>query len=92
MKFYFEDQGRGFRGRPRTTLPVVLNKDLIKFQNYIKKRREYRSYRNLRLEKAEHLESIGLIAQDRDKWKKLIELIQEAGEASMSEDTEAELH
>ena len=92
MQFYFKDQSSGFRGRPRTTLPVVLNKDLMKFQNHIKKKREYRSYRNLRLEKSEDLERIRLIAQDRDKWKKLIMIIEEAGEASMSEDTEAELH
>ena len=40
----------------------------------------------------EHLEGICLVAQDRDKWRELIEISQEAGEASMSEDTEARLH
>ena len=28
MTFYFTKEGRGFRGHPRTTLPVTLNKDL----------------------------------------------------------------
>ena len=92
MKFYFRDQGSRYRGRPRTTLPVVLNKDLVKFQDHIKKKREYRSLRNLRLEKAEDLENMRLIAQDREKWKNLIGIIEEAGEASMSDDNEAALH
>ena len=92
MKFYFRDQGSRYRGRPRTTLPVVLNKDLVKFQGHIKKKRKYRSHRNLRLEKTEHLENIRLIAQDREKWKNLIGIIEEAGEASMSKDTEVQLH
>ena len=39
----------------------------------------------------DHLEGICLIARDRDKWKELTEIIQEAGEASMSADTEARL-
>ena len=92
MKFYFEFQGKGFRGRPRTTLPVALNKDLQVLQDYIKAKREYREYRKLRLERSEDLEQIGFMAQDRRKWEKLISIIQEAGEASMSEDNEATLH
>ena len=92
MKFYLRDQGSHYRGRPRTTLSVALNKDLVKFQDHIKKKREYRSLRNLRLEKAEDLENMRLIAQDREKWKNLIGIIEEAGEASMSDDNEAALH
>ena len=89
MKFYFKDHSKGFRGRPRTTLPVVLSKDLQKFQDHIKSIRKYRQYRGLRLETLQDLESIRLRAQNRDEWKKLIEIIRKAGEATRSDDTEA---
>ena len=72
MKFYFKEHSNGFRGQPRTTLPAVLNKDLLKFQAHIKKKRKYTMYRGIRLESLKDLESINLMAQERNEWKKLI--------------------
>ena len=31
IKFYFENNKDGFRGKPRTTLPVVLQQDLERY-------------------------------------------------------------
>ncbi|GFR91076.1 hypothetical protein ElyMa_002583900 [Elysia marginata] len=61
-------------GRPLTTLPVVLNRDLSRIINS-----------NLQLKSSHDLEHLRSIAQQRDEWTKLTARIREAAEASQSE-------
>ncbi|GFR94556.1 hypothetical protein ElyMa_002671400 [Elysia marginata] len=82
MSGYFVTERSKFKGRPLTTLPVVVNQDLSRIIN-----------RNLQLKSShdlEHLRSIAhtdytVIAQQRDEWTKLTARIREAAEASQSE-------
>ncbi|GFR72900.1 hypothetical protein ElyMa_003853400 [Elysia marginata] len=73
---YFVTEGSKFKGRPLTTLPVVLNRDLSRIINS-----------NLQLKSSHDLEHLRSIAQQRDEWTKLTltARIREAAEASQSE-------
>ncbi|GFS03579.1 hypothetical protein ElyMa_004635800 [Elysia marginata] len=72
MSGYFVTEGSKFKGRPLSTLPVVLNRDLSRIINS-----------NLQLKSSlEHLRSI---AQQRNEWTKPTARIREAAEASQSE-------
>ncbi|GFS24755.1 hypothetical protein ElyMa_003424200 [Elysia marginata] len=77
MSRYFVMEGSKFKGRPLTTLPVVLNRDLSRIINSNLQLKTQKSSHNL-----EHLKSI---AQQRDEWTKLTARIREAAEASQSE-------
>ncbi|GFR67593.1 hypothetical protein ElyMa_005586900 [Elysia marginata] len=62
MSGYFVTEGSKFKGRPLTTLPVVLNRDLSRIINS-----------NLQLKSSHDLEHLRHIAQQRDEWTKLTE-------------------
>ena len=91
MQFYFEDQSGGFRGRPRTTLPVVLKEDLEKYQSSIRMNRRERKNRKLKLRNNNDLVALRQLAEDRHEWRQLVQKICRAGEAMSSEDGDATL-
>ncbi|GFS18722.1 hypothetical protein ElyMa_005014000 [Elysia marginata] len=66
MSGYFVTEGSKFKGRPLTTLPVVLNRDLSRIINS-----------NLQLKSSHDLEHLRSIAQQRDEWTKLTARIRE---------------
>ncbi|GFS15240.1 hypothetical protein ElyMa_006766300 [Elysia marginata] len=74
MSGYFVTEGSKFKGRPLTTLPVVLNRDLSRIINS-----------NLHLKSSHDLEHLRSMAQQRDEWTKLTARIREAAEASQLE-------
>ncbi|GFR81769.1 hypothetical protein ElyMa_002348300 [Elysia marginata] len=71
MEAYFVRKGGKFLGRPITTLPNVLNKDLSRLPTG-----------ELRLKTNKDLDHLRSIAQDRPQWKGLTKKIREAAEAS----------
>ena len=73
MNSYFISHGSKFRGRPLTTLPVVLNKDLTPDNK-------------LQLTSLKDLEHLRSVAQNRQTWRKLMTRIREAADASPSND------
>ncbi|KAK3713292.1 hypothetical protein RRG08_043873 [Elysia crispata] len=75
MNSYFATHGKKFRGRPLTTLPVVLNKDLSRLQE-----------NTLQLTTREDLEHLRCIAQSRQQWRELSTRIRKAAEAPPSDD------
>ena len=77
MQLYFHRTKKRFRGRPTTTLPVIINKDLSQTQD------------NLSLKSTEDLKYLRSLAQDRDQWKSLTKQIVEIAEASRSDDQDA---
>ena len=77
MQLYFHRTEKRFRGRPTTTLPVIINKDLSQIQN------------NLSLKSTDDLKYLRSLAQDRDQWKSLTKQIVEIAEASRSDDQDA---
>ena len=79
MNSYFATHGKKFRGRPLTTLPVVLNKDLSRLQE-----------NTLQLTTREALEHLRCIAQNRQQWRELSTRIRKAAEAPASDDWDAE--
>ena len=79
MNRYFATHGKKFRGRPLTTLPVVLNKDLSRLQE-----------NTLQLTTREDLEHLRCIAQNRQQWRELSTRIRKAAEAPPSDDWDAE--
>ena len=79
MNSYFATHGKKFRGRPLTTLPVVLNKDLSRLQE-----------NTLQLTTREDLEHLRCIAQNRQQWRELSTRIRKAAEAPPSDDWDAE--
>ena len=89
MRFYFEENVKGFRGRPRTTLPVVLNQDLENYQNNVYSKNLQRHV--LKLKCSQDLMKLSELAQNRERWRQLVRGIVEAGEASSSVDEEATL-
>ena len=91
MQFYFKDQTGGFRGRPRTTLPVVLKQDLEIYQSFIQSNRKERKYRKLKLRNYDDLVALRHLAEDRHEWRELVQRICRAGEATSSFDDDATL-
>ena len=77
MQLYFHRTEKRFRGRPTTTLPVIMNRDLSRIQD------------NLSLKSTDDLKYLRSLAQDRDQWKSLTKQIVEIAEASRSDDQEA---
>lgn len=75
MTAYFISSGQRFKGRPPTTLPIVINRDLVRSQRY-----------NIKLKDISDLEQLRAIAQDRDQWKQLTEELVEAAKASQPDD------
>ena len=77
MQLYFHRTEKRFRGRPTTTLPVIINKDLSQIQD------------NLSLKSTNDLKYLRSLTQDRDQWKSLTKQIVEIAEASRSDDQDA---
>ena len=77
MQLYFHRTEKRFRGRPTTTLPVIINKDLSQIQD------------TLSLKSTDDLKYLRSLAQDRDQWKSLTKQIVEIAEASRSDDQDA---
>ena len=71
MNSYFISHGGKFRGRPLTTLPVVLNKDLTRVSDD-----------KLQLTSLKDLEHLRSVTQNRQTWRKLKTRIREADEVS----------
>ncbi|RUS76900.1 hypothetical protein EGW08_015339 [Elysia chlorotica] len=76
MELYFTSFEKGFRGRPTTTLPVILNKDLSRTHN-------------LSLKTNQDLNHTRSLAEERDQWRSFIKHIAEIAEASRSDDQDA---
>ena len=91
MKFYFEKAtNKGYRGKPRTTLPVVLNQDLDDHYQHTEPHLSDHNYtRRLKINNNEDLEDMRKLAEDRRNWRKFIHGIINAREASASVDAEA---
>ena len=77
MTAYFEKSGNPFRGRPITTLPVLLNQNLGTLEN------------EMTLKSASDLQKLTALAQDRQRWRELRHDMVEAAEASQSVDRDA---
>ena len=74
MTAFFVKCRNSFKGRPPTTLPVVLHQDLQTLEN------------PLIMKTTEDLEKIKELAQDRERWKDLQHMIVKTAEASQSID------
>ena len=74
MEAYFIQHGQRFRGRPLTTLPIVLNKDLSRIQEH-----------HYQLKTKQDLNDLRSVAKERTRWKELTAKIREAAEAPKSE-------
>ena len=77
MLWYFtdnkNDQTKGFRGRPRSSLPILLNQDLNQLQE-ISEKRSSTDLEELprQLIRTEDLKKLESIAKRRKKWIKII--------------------
>ena len=90
MAFYFENTTKGYRGKPRTTLPEALKQDLERFYNNTEpQHRDHNYTKRIKLNTIEDLEELRKLAEDRKGWKKLIDGIINTREASTSVDGEA---
>ena len=74
MDAYFTLDGKRSRGRPVTTMPITLNKDLSRLPTG-----------TLQLKQKADLDGLRSKAHDRQAWRGLTTEIQEAAEASRSE-------
>eukprot|EP00795_Rhopilema_esculentum_P002357 gene2357-17996_t len=93
MELYFTNiKAKRFRGKPRTTLPKVLNDDLNAYYNKEPITAEHNYCHWLKLNTKEDLEELRTLAQDRKGWKKLRrEIILKSGETGTPNGEEAEL-
>ena len=69
---YFIPNGNKLRGRPKTTLPIVFNRDFALIQHPIN------------LHSSRYLAEITELAQDRKCWRGLTSLIDKAAEVSQT--------
>ena len=76
---FFVPQGDKYRGRPITTLPVVLNNDLSRLESS-----------TYCLKTSKDIDNLKKIAEQRDQWRILCTRIQKAVEALQSDDYDAE--
>ncbi|KAK3773203.1 hypothetical protein RRG08_025869 [Elysia crispata] len=79
MEGFFIPQGDKYRGRPITTLPVVLNNDLSRLESNTYGLKTFKDIENLKK-----------IAEQRDQWRILCTGIQKAAEALQTDDYDAE--
>ena len=82
MNYYFEKSGsKKFRGRPVVSLPVSLHGDIIK----LKKHKKFKNkYSITQLKSTNDLESLRLLAQERQTWTTLVKDIYVAAKAEMN--------
>ena len=74
METYFVPKGDNIRGRPITSLPTGINKDLCR-----------RPAGDLKFKPKNDLDHLRSTAEDRTQWRRLSANIREAAEASKSE-------
>ena len=74
---YFIPNDNKLRGRPKTTLPIVCNRDLSLIQDPI------------RLHSSKDLAEITELAQDRKCWRGLTSRIEKAAEVSQTKNSDA---
>ena len=90
VKFYFENEendNNGFRGRPRTTLPIVLQQDLERYyKNTEPQHLDHNYSKRMKLNNKEDIEILRRMAEDRPKWRKLANNITNTREAPTSVD------
>ena len=80
IKYFFQpSQEKGFRGRPRTTLPVVISKDLEKASENEIIATKYELPN--RLGNIEDLHLLNRLATDKDRWRTLVNDICKSAEA-----------
>ncbi|GFR98319.1 hypothetical protein ElyMa_001016200 [Elysia marginata] len=77
MQSYFNQMTCTYRGRPTTALPVIINKVLSQ------------AYPHMKLKTSNDLQTMRLLAQDRNKWRTLTRRITEFAEATDSDEPEA---
>ena len=77
MQSYFNQMASRYRGRPTTTLPVIINKELTQ------------AYPHMKLKTSNDLQTMRLLAQDRNKWRTFTRRITEFAEATDSDEPEA---
>eukprot|EP00795_Rhopilema_esculentum_P013986 gene13986-4950_t len=84
MELYFTNiKPKGFRGKPRTTLPKVLNEDLNAYYNKDLITAEHNYCHQVKLDTKEDLEKLRTLVQDSKGWKKLTRaIILKTGEAA----------
>ncbi|GFS17430.1 hypothetical protein ElyMa_003238400 [Elysia marginata] len=70
MQAYFNQMACSSRRRPTTTLPVIIIKELSQ------------AYPHMKLKTLYDLETMRLLAQDRNKWRMLTRRIAEFSEAT----------
>ena len=78
MQAYFNALTTKFRGRPSTTLPIILNKELSQ------------AFPQMKLKTTKDLQNLQSLAQDRGNWKSLTGRITEFAQASSSDEFDAE--
>ena len=83
MELYFDtnSNGKGFRGKRRTTLPIKLQEDLDKTHNVTEVQTDHNYPKRIKLNNKADLEHLRSIAQDRKDWRTLTTRIRKAGEA-----------
>ena len=77
MQAYFHQMTCRHRGRPTTTLPVIINKELSK------------TFPHMKLKTSDDLQTIRLLAQDRNKWITFARRITKFAEATDSDEPDA---
>ena len=90
MELYFKEGIRGgkkFRGARRTTLPIVLNADLVRIQH-----RDHNYCKQIKLANTKDLREMQQLAVDRKFWRCLVARVVGAGRAELSFDNPAEAH
>ena len=72
MAYYFQTKIKRFRGKPRTTIPTKLDKDLVILCKRTEQLRDNGYYKILKLTNAKDLEELRDKAADRDVWQSLV--------------------
>ena len=75
-EYFRKGQNNKYRGRPPTSLPTILNKDITTYQQYVKKNPTVTNKTNStllpsNLKTGKDLNKIRDIAQDREQWRKI---------------------
>ena len=92
MELYYTNiKSKGFRGKPRTTFPKVLNEDLNAYYNKNNISHDHSYCHWLKLNNKQDLEELRRLAQDGKGWKKLTTTILKTGEAATPNGGEAKL-
>ncbi|GFR99859.1 hypothetical protein ElyMa_001056800 [Elysia marginata] len=77
MQAYFNQMACRYRGRPITTLPIIINIELSQ------------AYPHMKLKTSNGLQTMRLLAQDRNEWRTFTRRTTEFAEATDSDEPEA---